>query len=498
MSNDDVFDDVFVESSEGSFDPNENDTFGSWRAAVSYCLAVLCLAVALVSIVFAGVIARTRRFTYNVYIVFLILPDALLNLVMGIRCIYDGMLNNSSKNPPLALCMAEQIGIGFYISSVLLNAIVSKELYTLVNNSYHRKRTNPPTLQKILYQVAFCYGITTVCVIWRLMPVSWAEKTIRNDPYCTATPRANKIVVAVVYMLLLGPPTVYVLWSYDRMTRGKLLPRNGRTRALALYFMRMIGMFLFFYTPMTIVATFYYQFDEDRWDSSAYFVLLSVFTLLNPTKSAVNLVIFWQKDDIRLTFYHYASKIYASFQNIKPSSEGASDSIPAFKIKMKRNSVWRQHDTYEKEDGKLAVVTYCNSEGESIQSDDDDDDDDSIGGMGMRMWMSTPFTLREVSAATEATATEAPPADRASKIVPSAVPTARSNVMSMLSKKSLLSVSENSTNVMSMLSKGSIFPVSENSTNMNAFSSRTDAPPATNGVAALRNLDYFNMALETV
>jgi len=444
MSNDDVF----VGSSEGSFD----DTFGSWRAVVSYSLAVFCLAVCCVSMVFVAVITTTRKFTYNIYIVFLLLPDALLTLVLGIRCIYDGALNNSSTNPPLSLCIAEQIGIGFYISNVILNSIVSRELYTLVNNSYHRKRTQPPTLRKIVCQVAIAYGIASICVLWRLLPVDWAEKTIENDPYCTVIPRANETAAVALFSLLLGPPVVVVLWTYDRMTRGRLLPRNGRTRALALYFMRIFCLFLFIYLPLTIVGTFYYQFDEDRWDSAIYFCLLAVFTLFIPMTTAINLAIFWQKDDIQQSFYHYASIIY-SWISVKAGDDGATDSAPAFKIK--RKSVWMQHDTYEREGGGLAVVTYLD-----VESDCDDDVSDN--GREMRMWMSQPFTLREVSAATETTATEAG-VDRATAMTASfsPVPTARSNVMSMLSAS-------------------------------------VHAPPVTNGVEELRNLDYFNFNTQTV
>merc|ERR1712176_946096 len=99
------------------------------------------------------------------------------------------------------------------------------------------------------------------------------------------------------------------------------------------------------------------------------------------------------------------------------------------------------------------------------------------------MWMSAAFTLREVSAATEATTTDDKVADRGSKIVPSSVPTARSNVMSMLSNsihstnsihssKTSIQSDGSTTNVMSMLGKNSNHSSSggENNTNTNIMS----------------------------
>jgi len=467
MSNDG--DNGFVE--DGG-DDNGETIYGSWRAVVSYVLAAPCLVVSFAALVLVVVVSTTRKFTYNVYIVFLLLPEAYLNLVLGIRCIYDGILNNnnnnnnnSSTNPPMSLCVAQQIGIGFYISNVLLNAIVSKEIYALVNNSYHRKRTRPPTVQTILSQVAVVYGITVVFVIWQLLPAG-----VDNDPYCTARP---KTINNVATMVLVAPPVGVVLWTYDRMTRGGLLPINGRTRALALYFMRIFGLFLVFYTPVTVIAVLYTTgFDDNddeggrrrRRDSDAYFWLQAAFTILNPMKGTINLYIFGQKDDIQQTFYHYTSKIMYSFLSIRESKTDSptNSSRPTNHHKIKRNSIWRQNDTYEREGGGMAVVTYLNPDGLPNPSDDDNDDNgdynDSEDGMDMRMWMSMPFTLRTLSMATteqEPTTWESTEADTSSP-----GPDVR-NVLSA-----------------------------------NANANASAAPTA--NLEALRNLEYFNFNTHTI
>jgi len=195
---------------------------------------------------------------------------------------------------------------------------------------------------------------------------------------------------------------------------------------------------------------------------------------MNPMKSTIDLYIFLQKDDIQQTFYHYVSKIcsFISYRNSK--TDGSTDDSPTRKRKQK--NIWRQHDTYEREGGGVAVVTYLNPEGQPIPRDDCDDDDnnnddDSEDGMEMRMWMSMPFTLRTVSAMTELSA-KASMTGEADTFIPNAapianispVPTARSNVMS------LLSTSANGAN----------------------------KQPTTSGLDALRNLDYFNVNTQTV
>jgi len=376
--------------------------YETWRATVSYSLAGLCLTVFLVTLVFLVVVATTRKFTYNLYIVFLLLPDALLNLVLGIRCLYDGIRNSGGGTGgtggtgggglvlPMPLCVFQQIGISLYVSNLFLNAIVAKELYTLVWNSYHRKRTKPPTSQTILWQVALVYSLTSIFTIWQVLPVEWAEKRIENDPYCAATSRIPPWLSALVYALLIAPPVTVVLYVYNRMTRGKLLPRSGRTRVLTMYFMRIFWLFLLFYTPVTIVLSYYVTFDRDRRHSDAYFWLLEAFTILNPIQSTISLVVFWQKDDIQQKFYRYTR---TSFSYFSVDRIDAAATATAENTKVAPKSAWKEHDTYERTDGGVTVVKYSIDD----EEDDDDDDDDYEEEEDMPMWMSTAATEQVVS-----------------------------------------------------------------------------------------------------
>jgi len=358
----------------------------SWRVGVSYAIAALCLGVFLAIIIFLGVVLTTRKFTYNIYIVFLLLPDAFLNLIMGIRSIYDGMRENSSDSLeeafplPLLLCRFQQIGIGFYISNVYLNAIVTKEVYELVWNSYRRKRTPQPEAKKIVCQALVVYALVSVFVWWMVAPTNWSGVTIENDPYCSASYGSELVpwwVTPLLLMILLMPPIVYCVMVCCNVINRKLLPLKGRTRALALYFLRIIGTFIFFYTPFTIVYVVYVFFPSDNQNSNAYFWLMSIFTILNPIQNIVSIWIFSMKDDIQKAM----QQSWKRFSTMNPTTStthrmsttysGNTNSHSTDCCGAGKQNEWKQDDVYDEE----------------YNSDNDDED-------AMSMWRSLPFSLR--------------------------------------------------------------------------------------------------------
>ena len=356
----------------------------SWRVGVSYSIAALCLGVFLATLVFLGIVIRTSKFTYNMYIVFLLLPDAFLNLVLGIRSIYDGIresggdsssISEESFPLPLLLCRFQQIGIGFYISNIFLDAVVTKEVYDLVWNSYRRKRTKPPTVRKVVCQSLVVYALVSIFVAWCVAPTSWAGMTIENDPYCSVSYGSEKVpawVTLVLFNVILMPPIVYVVWTCAIIDQRNLLPLKGRTRALAMYFLRIIGTFIFFYTPMTIIYIVYVYYPIDDHTSNTYFWLQSIFTILNPIQNIVSIAVFSMKDDIKQSVLSLAklSTIMKRFTTVTSSSTTPNTNSHS---NDDTQNEWKQDDIYNEE----------------YNSDDDGDGEDA----SKSMWTSLPLSL---------------------------------------------------------------------------------------------------------
>jgi hypothetical protein len=77
-------------------DGSRNDVV-TWAApALTFTVGAICLTAFLVSMIFMGIVFTTRKFTFNLYIIFIMLPDSLLNLVEGLRYVYEGF--NDTRN----------------------------------------------------------------------------------------------------------------------------------------------------------------------------------------------------------------------------------------------------------------------------------------------------------------------------------------------------------------------------------------------------------------
>ena len=159
--------------------------------------------------------------------------------------------------------------------------------------------------------------------------MDWSLLTVENDPYCIAPLGSDLITTQaamVIYVAVILPPVIYCCWIHKHVVQGKLLPTKGRSRALAMYYVRIVFLFLFFYTPMTAVVT-WYNAVENR-NSALFFLLSSAFTLMNPLQNLCSVAIFSQKDDIQKALW----KLF-SWAKQEPTNLGSSQ--------------WGMEDTYD-------------------------------------------------------------------------------------------------------------------------------------------------------
>jgi len=91
-----------------------------------------------------------------------------------------------------------------------------------------------------------------------------------------------------------------------------------------MYFVRILGLFLFFYMPMSFIIDRYNNV-ENR-DSAQFFWLLSAFTLLNALQTLCSVIIFSQKHDIQTAL----RKLFCWWETDEPSN----------------SSQWGMDDTY--------------------------------------------------------------------------------------------------------------------------------------------------------
>mmetsp|Transcript_4583 Transcript_4583/g.10838 ORF Transcript_4583/g.10838 Transcript_4583/m.10838 type:complete len:394 (-) Transcript_4583:223-1404(-) len=250
----------------------------------------------------------TRKSPFNVYVLFLMLPDALFTMINGGH--YASRALETSLTPPYEV---SSFGFFFYFAcNFYTNGVVTFEVHKLITQSNKRQRTPPPDLRRVYTQVATAYFLTTILALWAALPVSWSlshisnreegEGTMGSPPGGTFSYLAG---VILAYALVVIPPSSYVVFVSIRVWRKKLLPRKGRTRALSLFFLRVIVVFVLFYFPNLMLTVVQYRADNSP--STVFWVRIAR-GLLNTGQAFTTLYLVSAKDDIREVIVHAYSK----------------------------------------------------------------------------------------------------------------------------------------------------------------------------------------------
>jgi hypothetical protein len=251
--------------------------------------------------------------SFNMYLIFIILPDAMLNGIVGISLFWEASHEGTYTS---AFCKARNsFSFFYYFTNLYMNAVVAREINILVQNSYRRIRTRPPPFRKVAGQIIGVYLLAALLAAWCLLEVRWSPYTITDAVYCnpsTGSPTDDPVFTewtgTLVGLAMVGPPFIYVFWVGWHVWKSNLLPIKGRTRALSLYFFRIVLVFFCFYIPSISIAFIYFNIPTDY--HSIRFWMLWVFTLLIPLQCIVTLKLVMTKDDINKAIRHGSSRFF--------------------------------------------------------------------------------------------------------------------------------------------------------------------------------------------
>ena len=321
---------------DNSQDGNNSTDYAGWEIAITSIVGIFASTMSIVAMFFIFAIFKdTRKFTFNLYVVFILVPDCLMNLVEGVRCFYE--LSNSGSIPSELCYVRNFMVLFYYYSNLTVNAFIAKEVYSLVWNSYRRvRRIRPPTNKTVWIQVTISYSVGVLMAIWYIAPVSWSPITVTLTPYCRTSFGSEEGYFNATYGLVVAmatslPMIAYVFWRGFQIWYKNILPLKGRTRALGLYFIRIVVTFFAFYVPMLCIAMVknYVPIDQE----TRYFVLNSIFSIVIASQNIVTIKFLMQKDDISKAVHGYLSRIFSS--NIFRASQVAEQ------------SEWFMEDAYE-------------------------------------------------------------------------------------------------------------------------------------------------------
>ena len=188
---------------------------------------------------------EARSKGWNVYLIMLSIPDILYNAT---RFSY-GLIIITRSNTIIQTTWF--IDWFYAVSNLSLNCVIVYQVHKFLRLIRAGSvRIPPPTVKQVLINSVLCYSVALGCGLWMLY-----LHVVGND---IAGGSHDKFLrfhrISLICMVI--PPIVFVtLIGFDVWYR-QLLPPGGRSRILAIYFLRVIFVFTVTWLPYMILITF--------------------------------------------------------------------------------------------------------------------------------------------------------------------------------------------------------------------------------------------------
>jgi len=250
--------------------------------------------------------------TYNLHLMFLVIPDALLN-ASGAITSASMVVNNGRMLSTEYLFFAIWIVMFYFVANFFLNAVVAYEIHNLVIKSYQGiriKNNSSRDKRRTYFQIASVYIFAILGATWCVVQKPWSLMHVCDSEYGIVqfgSPPANEdgtggifptATTLIIFFSVMAVPTFYVLYVRWSIWRYGLLPKSGRTRVLSMYFMRILVVFFVFYFPNVISNVLRTRFNNIY----AWFAMKNIKIVLEVSQAIVTLRVARQKDDIGEAF----------------------------------------------------------------------------------------------------------------------------------------------------------------------------------------------------
>ena len=326
----------------------------AWRVIGYLVTCSNLLAMVLCLFVFQALLRNSsiRQNAYNIYIIFLIFPDALQNII-AVPWNFFGR-----TYPQGYYEIGCFVWFFFFASNFYLNTIVAYEINKLATASHRRQKTAPPKLERAWKQVVSVYIFSMLIAMWDVLPYKWSPIDIDDGIHGSlrfGSPNDgvfSPMVGLIIQWGLLGTPITYVMYIGIRIAWYRLLPTRGRTRVLSLFFMRIIIVFLLFYLPNTIVTSSLFFALADN-PAASFWIGKVTAPLMNALQAVVTLHMVLLKDDVReavasdwnSTFGYCCCKMAGTNPQRPPAEADATIKTIDPTAEMK-TSEWDEEDVY--------------------------------------------------------------------------------------------------------------------------------------------------------
>lgn len=198
---------------------------------------------------------RIRSRTFNLYLLFMAIPDFIGSFLCLLTCALSASRSIFFSE---AMCGFQSFYLVFaFCGNAWTNVVIMNEVNKLLTYSEHRRRYFPPKRQRVYCQVAVVY---TYALSWAaLVAYPFQGVPIISKPYygfaCFPMEQdtASSLFLYVAFLPgILIFPMLYSLFIMGRILRRGMLPKAGKRRALSIFLMRLIVVYFVGWMPFLI------------------------------------------------------------------------------------------------------------------------------------------------------------------------------------------------------------------------------------------------------
>ena len=219
-------------------------------------------------IVFSGIVSsrKTRRKPFNLYVLFLMIPDIIYTLFCAVQCATLAA-NTGFVSPSRCHFQSFYLIFGLTANS-WLNAVIASELHRLLSFCGRRRRYFPPSLRRVTFNSLMVYAYSAILAAMGCITFPWwpHQTDLQNGLVCL--PMDFDVMSTILFWTVFLPlmsalPLMYCMWVAYDVWRKKLLPPSGKRREITIFFFRITGIFLLMWLPGIFI--FYVLSGVSMW-----------------------------------------------------------------------------------------------------------------------------------------------------------------------------------------------------------------------------------------
>jgi hypothetical protein len=341
--------------------------------------------------VFAGIVSsrKTRRRPFNLYLLYLMLPDIIYTLFCAIQCA-TLVANTGFATPSDCHWQSFYLVFGLTANS-WLNGVIANELYRLLSFSSNRRKYNPPTLKAVTRKSLLVYLYSILLAGMGCMAYPWwpHRTDLQNGLVCL--PMDFDTTSTILFWTLFFPfmsaiPLVYCVVVAFVVYRKGLLPPKGKRREITIYFYKITAVFLIMWLPGVFIfyvlsgVTIWAIYAAPLWSHSQGAVAAGVAMMKKDVYDAVMDLAWCRAECCRGSCcYMCRGPRYTSETGGagRPTSNSTtSGDFPH------RSASARLSDRAGLRASIMRIMEKNSLRRQSVEDDDDDDDDEDIYSQG--------------------------------------------------------------------------------------------------------------------